>query len=177
MPAKPKTAVNPGKKAKSDPQSLLPKNDYSHLSNDMISDIGIGIHIIQKGKFVFVSPLLQKLSGYPKSTLLGQNSLIHVHPEDRNLVKEKAIRCLKSKRKDNYEYRVIKKNGEILWLLEMVAPIQFNGEHAVLGSFMDITEHKKEELALREIQNRPEKTAQGRRVSRLLHQCYRSSAL
>jgi hypothetical protein len=72
MPAKPKTAVNPGKKAKSDPQSLLPKNDYSHLSNDMISDIGIGIHIIQKGKFVFVSPLLQKLSGYPKSTLLDR---------------------------------------------------------------------------------------------------------
>jgi len=153
MPAKPKAEVKSGKKVKADLQ-LSPKNDYSHLSNDMISDIGIGIHIIQKGKFVFVSPLLQKLSGYRKSTLLGQNSLVHVHPEDRNLVKEKAIRCLKAKRKDNYEYRVIKKNGEILWLLEMVAPIQFNGDRAVLGSFMDITDHKREELALRETQNK-----------------------
>jgi diguanylate cyclase (GGDEF)-like protein/PAS domain S-box-containing protein len=153
MAAKPKTAGKSGKKFKSDTQRS-PKNDYSHLSNDMISDIGIGIHIIQEGKFVFVSPLLQKLSGYSKSTLLGQNSLVHVHPEDRNLVKEKAIRCLKAKRKDNYEYRVIKKNGDILWLLEMVAPIQFNGERAVLGSFMDITKHKHEELALRETQNK-----------------------
>ena len=153
MPAKPKAAVKSGTKDKS---GLLPspKNDYSHLSNDIISNIGIGIHIIQNGKFVFVSPLLQKLSGYPKSTLLGQNSLVHVHPEDRDLVKEKAIRCLKSKRKDNYEYRVIKKNGEVLWLLEMVAPIQFNGERAVLGSFMDITDHKREEITLRETQNK-----------------------
>jgi PAS domain S-box-containing protein len=36
----------------------------------------------------------------------------------------------------------------------MVAPIQFNGERAVLGSFMDITDHKREELALRETQNK-----------------------
>jgi len=153
MAAKPKSALKSGGK---DNSCLQPpqKNDYAHLSNDMISDIGIGIHIIQKGKFVFVSHLLQKLSGYPKSSLLGQNSLVYVHPEDRNLVKEKAITSLKAELKNNYEYRVIKKNGEILWLLEMVTPIQFNGERAVLGSFMDITEYKREELALRESQDK-----------------------
>jgi diguanylate cyclase (GGDEF)-like protein/PAS domain S-box-containing protein len=154
MALKPKATGKAGTKAKSDLQNLSPKNDIAHLPENMISKIGIGIHITQKGRFVFVSPLLQKLSGYSKAVLLGENSLVHVHPEDRNMVKEKAIKNLKAKRNDNYEYRVIKKNGEILWLLEMVAPIRYKGERAVLGSFMDITEHKRAELALRESQNK-----------------------
>ena len=154
MAVKPKAKGKAGIKSKSDLQGPSPKNDIAHLNEEMISKIGIGIHIIQKGRFVFVSPLLQKLSGYSKAVLLGQNSLVHVHPEDRNVVKEKATKSLQAKRKDSYEYRVIKKNGDILWLLEMVVPIQFNGERAVLGSFMDITEHKRAELALWESQNK-----------------------
>jgi diguanylate cyclase (GGDEF)-like protein/PAS domain S-box-containing protein len=154
MAVKPKATGKAGIKAKSDLQNPSPKNDIAHLSEDIISNVGIGIYIIQHGKFIFVSPLFQKLTGYPKTKIMGQNSLIHVHPDDRAMVKEKAIKSLKGKAKDNYEYRYIRKNGEILWLLEMVVPVKYNGERAVLGSFMDITERKQAEIALLESQKK-----------------------
>ncbi|MHB8138036.1 MAG: sensor domain-containing protein [Smithellaceae bacterium] len=154
MAVKPKARIKSGTKAKPGAKVHSPKNDITHLSEDIISNVGIGIYIIQQGRFIFVSPLFQKLTGYPKTKILGQNSLMYVHPDDRDMVKEKAIKSLKGKGKDNYEYRYIGKNGEILWLLEMVVPVKYHGERAVLGSFMDITERKQAEIALLESQKK-----------------------
>jgi len=154
MAVKSKPTIKSGTKAKSGVKAPPPKNDLTRLSEDIISNVGIGIYIIQQGRFIFVSPLFQKLTGYPKTKIMGQNSLIHVHSDDRDMVKEKAIKSLKGKSKDNYEYRYIRKNGEILWLLEMVVPVKYNGKRAVLGSFMDITERKQAEIALLESQKK-----------------------
>ncbi|MEN6508797.1 MAG: PAS domain S-box protein, partial [Smithella sp.] len=154
MAVKSKATIKSGTKAKSGVKAPSPKNDLTRLSEDIISNVGIGIYIIQQGRFIFVSPLFQKLTGYPKTKIMGQNSLIHIHPDDRDMVKEKAIKSLKGKSKDNYEYRYIRKNGEMLWLLEMVVPVKYNGKRAVLGSFMDITKRKQAEIALLESQNK-----------------------
>ena len=90
------------------------------------------------------------LSGYSHSDLLGTNPLDHVHPEDRETVRQKAIKSLQVKGKgDSYEYRFIRKNGNIMLVLEMVSSITHKGKRAALGSFMDITEHKRMETDLR----------------------------
>ena len=89
--SKHKAAVKPNKKISSR------QSDFPHLAEDIISNISVGIYIVQKGKFVYVSPLFQKLSGYSHSDLLGTNPLDHVHPEDRKIVRQKAIKSLKGK--------------------------------------------------------------------------------
>ena len=104
---------------------------------------------MQKGKFIYVSPLFQKLSGYSHSDLLGTNPLDHVHPEDREIVRQKAIKNLKEK-SGSYEYRFVMKKDEIMWVVEMITSITYKGKRAALGSFMDITEHKRMEDELRQ---------------------------
>jgi len=141
--SKHKAAVKPNKKISSR------QSDFSHLAEDIISNISVGIYIVQKGKFIYVSPLFQKLSGYSHSDLLGTNPLDHVHPEDREIVRQKAIKNLKEK-SGSYEYRFVMKKDEIMWVVEMITSITYKGKRAALGSFMDITEHKRMEDELRQ---------------------------
>ena len=145
-----KASIKKTSKVKPSKKSTFKQTDLSQLSEGIISNVGVGIYIVQHGKFIFASPLYQRLTGYSAAEIVGHNSLYHVHPDDKEMVRTKAIKCLKGKSSDNYEYRFIKKNREILWVLEMVTPIVYKGERAGLGSFMDVTERKQADEALRQ---------------------------
>jgi|GEM_PF-754968 PAS domain S-box-containing protein len=108
----------------------------------------IGVYIVQDGKFKMVNPQFLKITGYSREELLGRDSLTLVVPEDRGLVREKAIKMLKGECFTPYEYRAISKNGEIKWVMETVTSIQYQGRRAALGSFMDVTERKEAEKAI-----------------------------
>ena len=105
----------------------------------------IGIYIVQDRVFQLVSPQFQELVGYSEDELLGMESLIPVHPEDRETVREKAIKMLKAGPSSPYEYRYISKSGQTKWVLETVASIQYRGRRATMGNFLDITERKQAE--------------------------------
>jgi diguanylate cyclase (GGDEF)-like protein/PAS domain S-box-containing protein len=160
MVVKHKSAVKPKSKTKSKSSIKLKnkerskQNDFTHLSEDIISKVGVGIYIVQQGKFIYVSPLFLKLTGYSKTELISQNSLDFIYSDDREMVRKKAIKSLKGKSKDNYEYRFIRKNGEVIWVLEMISSITYKGKRAGLGSFMDITERKKMEETMHQSEER-----------------------
>ena len=145
-PAAPAGKTKPTGKA---PRKPSPTTDLSQLADALIANSGNGIYIVQEGKFVYVSPLYQQLTGYAESELIGAPSLDHVHPDDRERVRQEAIHCLKAPRRDPYEYRFITKQKEILWVLENITSILFRGRRAALGNFMDITGRKRAEEALR----------------------------
>jgi diguanylate cyclase (GGDEF)-like protein/PAS domain S-box-containing protein len=126
------------------------QDDLSHLAKAIISSAGVGIYIIQNGKFVYVSELYQKLSGYMDTELIGTYSLGNIYPDDREMVREEAIKCLKGESFEPYEYRFVKKNNEVMWVLETITPIFYKEDRATLGSFMDINERKRMEKALRQ---------------------------
>ncbi|HRS83072.1 MAG TPA: PAS domain S-box protein [Smithellaceae bacterium] len=129
-------------------RKLFGDDEVSSLAQAILSSAGVGIYIVQNGKFVYVSPLYQKLTGYSERELIATHSLSYIHPEDRTMVREKAIRSLQTKSLEPYEYRFIKKHQEILWALETITPISYEGQRATLGSFMDISHRKKMEEAL-----------------------------
>jgi len=129
------------------PAAASEKSDFEHLSEDILSNIGVGIYIVQKGRFIYVSSTFQKLSGYSEQELLSQESLHFVYPPDHDETRKKAVAVLKRERSEPYEYRFLKKNGDIMWILEMVASLTYQGGQAVLGSFMDITGHKNMETS------------------------------
>jgi diguanylate cyclase (GGDEF)-like protein/PAS domain S-box-containing protein len=126
------------------------QDDLSDLAKAIISSAGVGIYILQHGKFVYVSELYQKLSGYTDTELIGTYSLNNIYPDDREMVREEAIKCLKEERFEPYEYRFVKKNNKVMWVLETITPIVYKEDRATLGSFMDITERKRIEEALRQ---------------------------
>ena len=95
--------------------------------------------------------VFQELTGYAEKELIGKHSLSFVHPEDREIVKRKAIKNLKGQSLLPYEYRLARKDGEIILGLEKVTSTEYRGRTATVGSFMDITERKQaEELLYRE---------------------------
>ncbi len=110
----------------------------------------VGVYIVQDGKFQFVNPQFQKYTGFSEDELMGIESLKLVHAEDREQVRESAVAMLKGNRPSPYELRYIVKNGETLWATETVTSIHYKGKRAVLGNFMDITERKHAEEALRQ---------------------------
>ena len=109
----------------------------------------IGMYIVQDKKFQLVNPSFQKPTGFSEDELIGMESLDLVFPEDRSLVRENAIQMLKGYRFSPYEFRVIVKSGEVRWIVETVTSIKYHKRRAVLVYYMDITERKRAEEALK----------------------------
>ena len=123
-------------------------SESSDLAQALLRCAGTGVYIVQDRKFQYANSLFQELTGYSELELLGKYSLDLVYPEDRETVREKAIESLKGGNSLPYEYRFVRKNGEIIWVLEKVTSTEYKGKRATVGSFMDITERKQLEQKL-----------------------------
>ena len=109
----------------------------AELLTDIFDSSPIGIYIVRDGRFCFVNPEFERISGYSKQELLGMRSLSIVFPEDRPKVRESAIRMLKGELSSPYGHRVVAKDGNIRWIIETVTSINYEGKRASLGYFMD----------------------------------------
>ncbi len=116
--------------------------DSEELERGMLEAATTGIYFLQDGKFLYVNRLFEELSGYTCDELLGRHSLDYVHPDDRETVRTKAIEVLKGQCSSPYEFRLMRKDAGIVWVLDRVASIQYKGKRSVLGTLMDITERK-----------------------------------
>ncbi len=108
-----------------------------------------GVYIIQGGKFQYVNPRLQQLTGYSANELAGDDYLKFVIPEDRDTVRKNARKMLKGERSSPYEYRYFDKDGQVKWAMERVVSFKYQEKRATLGYAMDITERKQVEEALK----------------------------
>jgi len=120
----------------------------------------IGLFIVQDGKFKFVNDVFRAATGHGPEELIGTNSMTLVLPEDRDMVRENAIKMLKGERTSPYKYRIVNQNGERRWMLEGIASIQYQGRRAVLGHSMDITELERAEAKLQEAYEKERKLRQ-----------------
>ena len=116
-----------------------------HMSRSMLETAGTGIYILQDGRFQYVNRLFEALSGYSFDELKDKHSLDFVHPSDREFVRKKAIQVLKGQSHLPYQFRFMKKDGEIAWVLDRLASLDYGGKRSVLGSLSDISEIKKAE--------------------------------
>lgn len=100
----------------------------------------IGLFVVQDGKFQFVNENFRAITGANPDELIGTESRDLVLPEDRDMVRDNAVKMLKGEGTAPYRYRIVLPNGEIRWMLEGVASVQYQGQRAVLGHSMDVTE-------------------------------------
>lgn len=127
---------------KSNKNKDLQYDDLSVPFKDIIANAGVGIYIVQNGRFAYVSELYKKITGYSDEDLIGLISLNNIYPDDREKVRCQAVKCLKKESFKPYEYRFVRKDNDVIWVLETVSPIFYKGKRAALGSFMDITERR-----------------------------------
>ena len=114
------------------------------------SNSPVGACIIQEGRFCYVSPAFPALTGYGAHELEGRDSLEIVVPDDRDKLRENTIRMLKGESACPCQFRVVGKDGGIRWVMQTASSIRYRGRRAALVNYMDITERKQAEEALRE---------------------------
>ena len=121
----------------------------------------IGLFIVQDGKFKFVNDIFSKVFAIDSpDELLGTDPMRLVLPEDREMLRENAIKMLKGERTAPYKYRIVTRDGDIRWMLEGVVSIQYQGRRATLGHSMDITERERAQEKLEELYEQERKLRQ-----------------
>ncbi|MDR6844610.1 PAS domain S-box protein [Flavobacterium granuli] len=102
---------------------------------------------------IYLNDEIEKLTGYPKSDFL-ENKIYFIDlilPEDLKNVLLKNKCALEEKKPLHVIYRIMHKNGSIIWVEEFGDSIIKNGEIAFMeGILIDITEKKKNESIVKE---------------------------
>jgi PAS domain S-box-containing protein len=123
---------------------------YEEILKVFRTNMPIGLFIIQDGRFKFVNDNLRTLLADVSDEIIESYSMKLVYPDDRERVRDSAIKILRGESTKPYKYRIIDKEGQIRWLLESVSSIQYQGKRAILGHAMDITEQELAEEKLEE---------------------------
>ncbi|MGA7935991.1 MAG: PAS domain S-box protein [Kovacikia sp.] len=111
----------------------------------------VGIYVIQQGNFVYANPKLAEIFGYETGALIGTPVLQIVSPADRALVQENIRKRLHGATETaHYTLRGVRKDGVQIDLEALGSKTEVNGQPAIIGTLLDITERKRAEQALLE---------------------------
>jgi PAS domain S-box-containing protein len=103
-------------------------------------------------RFTFVSKKAENILGYPVTAWLSENFWQdHIHPDDKTWAINYCETFTSQNKDHKFEYRMIAKDGSVVWLNDSVTIVSENGQPVKLcGIMIDITEKKKAEEMLRE---------------------------
>lgn len=102
---------------------------------------------------IYINDEIEKLTGYPKANFLtNQLSFIDlIHPEDKLSTISAQKMAIKNKNSIHLNYRIIHKEGHIVWVEEFGDAIYKDDKIAFIeGIFIDITERKIAETIVQE---------------------------
>ncbi|MFL6300426.1 MAG: PAS domain S-box protein [Terriglobales bacterium] len=101
------------------------------------------IFIYRGEKVIYVNPASEAILGYTRDELLKKNILEFVSPEMQELVRRRLVSRAKGERlAPSLEIKVRVGNGQDRWMNFSGAPIQYQGEPAVMGIGIDVHERK-----------------------------------
>ena len=109
----------------------------------MADTVPCAIYIHDGTRMVYVNQAAQDLSGYTAAELENLSLYELVHPDHRDLVRDRAAARLRGEQvPSRYEFKGLRKDGTIRWLDFAGAIIDFAGSPALLATAFDITERK-----------------------------------
>ena len=113
----------------------------------------VALFIYQDDYFVYVNPMVEKLTGYSKEELLKMHFWDLVHEDYKEIVKERGRRRQRGEivKPAIYEIPYYTKDGKIRWGLFSFTNIMYRGRTAGMATVIDITEIREKEKKFRAI--------------------------
>lgn len=111
---------------------------FKALSNTTTASI----FIYQGENFVYVNPATETLTGYTSDEILEKKFWDLVHPDFKELVKERGkMRLMGIRQPPNYDFKIFRKNGEERWIKFSAGYLTtYKGMPAAIGTAIDITD-------------------------------------
>ncbi len=102
----------------------------------------VGIFLYRE-RFLYVNPAFEAITGYKLEELKGRYLWDIVHPDFKDLVKERALARLRGENPPaHYEVKIITKDGKEKWLEVTAAVFEQEGKVVGIGTAVDITKQK-----------------------------------
>jgi PAS domain S-box-containing protein len=108
-------------------------------------------------QFRFVSTHAEAILGFPRAEWLGDPDFWrhHTHPDDIDRAAAYCIDCIAKGMDHEFEYRMIARDGRVVWLRDIVTVDRsVEGEVFLRGIMIDITDRREMDDALRASQER-----------------------
>ncbi|MBI5749854.1 MAG: PAS domain S-box protein [Nitrospinae bacterium] len=121
----------------------------------LIEDSPDAIGVIYNGRIVFCNNRTIELLGYTYDEINGKGAIEFISPEDReraskNLMSVLSGATLPAPR----EYKLVKKNGECIDIELTSSRIVYRGKPAIQGVMRDVSERKKRDARIKEMEER-----------------------
>jgi diguanylate cyclase (GGDEF)-like protein/PAS domain S-box-containing protein len=108
------------------------------------------IFMYQGARIVYANAFAEALTGYPRDQLVGRDFWDTVHPDFRELVRERGLaRQDHADLPGSYEFKIVRKDGQERWVQFSASSIDLGGKAAALGTAFDVTERKQAEEQIR----------------------------
>ncbi|MGE5708375.1 MAG: ATP-binding protein, partial [Bacteroidota bacterium] len=107
----------------------------------------LAIFIEREGRFRYLNPTLEELSGYREEELCRMDVASLLHPEERGGYPFSGLA----------EVRILRKDGRLRWGILCLQGLRFEGKRAILGTIYDITERKRAEEERATLQRKEER--------------------
>ena len=104
----------------------------------------------QLGRYLYVNPTFEEVTGYTREEALKLTPLALIHPDVRDSVAKGAVARLKGeKMPSRYEFKAITKSGEVKWFDLSATVVDYEGKPATVSTTQEITDRKRAEEELR----------------------------
>ena len=109
----------------------------------------VGIYIIRDERVLYANPVLCQLVGRSKEDILATPSLLDALFTDGRVLSREQMRQRFAGIAQNtpYSVRVMRPDGSLVWLEVFGTMIDYEGQPAILGTAVDVTERRKAEEA------------------------------
>lgn len=136
-------------------QLLAELTDSEARFRALTDTTAIGVFLFDGERFREVNPGMSRITGYSREALLAMRHLEFVHPEDRELARQRAGARLRGEFVPvRYELRLLTADGLTRWASVVAGVTRLGGVACSVGSLLDVTEQHLIHEALRESEAR-----------------------
>ncbi|HZG41891.1 MAG TPA: PAS domain S-box protein, partial [Longimicrobium sp.] len=116
---------------------------------ELAETVAAATFVYQGTRFRYVNAAAVELTGYTRAELLAMTFWDMVHPDFRELVRERGLARQRGEAVPaRYEFKILRKDGGERWLDFTAGVVEYGGEAAALGTAFNITAYKEAEAEL-----------------------------